>query len=289
MVEFQADVSGQGSEVFPSPSQGRCPLGSGWSCTLGEGQVRVSQDAHTLEGRQDTASPGRTGVGSLTEGTSLAKAMESVGHSSGQKQLILGLSLGFHRMLQMGPAALKAVDTVVMIAARRTTWGNAEDAQRALLSLGHLGLGPRWPTMAYGPRGQPLPTPTSAPTPFRLPRLHLRTTVGRSFSNCVVDSFLPQLPAPETRFPNLTPPHGRWTGPYLTALSCVYGEQLYEPVRQGWLDLGSGVGRAFRGEGTPGIRVCKQICRRLIVQPSWSKGGLRSSVRVSGVGRREPQ
>lgn len=225
----------------------------------------MSQDAHTLEGRQDTASPGRTGVGSLTEGTSLGKAMESVGHSSGQKQLILWPSLGSHRTLQTCPAALKAVDTVVMIAVKRTSWGNTEDAQRALLSLGHLGLGSTVAKHGLWPQGPASPHPHFCTNPPSATQAAPATTVGRSFSNCVVDSFLPQLPAPETRFPNLTPPHGRWTGPHLTALSCVYGEQLYEPVRQGWLDLGSGVGRAFQAEGTPGIRVCKQICRRLIV------------------------
>lgn len=195
MVEFQADVSGQGSEVFSSPSQGRCPLVSGWSCTLGEGQVRVSQDAHTLEGRQDTASTGRTGMGTLTEGTSLGKAMESVGHHSGQKQRILRPSLGSHKRLQTGLAALKAVDTVVMIAVRQTSWSNAEDAQRARLSLGHLGLGSTVAKHGLWPQGPASPHPHFCTNPPSATQAAPATTVGRSFSNCVVDSFLPQLPA----------------------------------------------------------------------------------------------
>lgn len=68
--------------------------------------------------------------------------------------------------------------------------------------------------MAYGPglgpKGQSLPTPCCT-------NLSLATQVapvaigGRSFSNCVADNFLPQLPAPETSFttPTSSQPLGK--------------------------------------------------------------------------------
>lgn len=73
---------------------------------------------------------------------------------------------------------------------------------------------------------------------------------GRSFSNRVVDSFLPQLPAPEASFTTPTPPRCPWTNLHFAALS-----QVLIPLRSravslpGWAGWTGGAERS--GEEVP--------------------------------------
>lgn len=76
--------------------------------------------------------------------------------------------------------------------------------------------------MAYSPgRGSQgsLPNPRFSNNPPLATQVAPVAMAGRSFSNCVADSFLPQFPAPETSFDTPHPSHSAWTSPHFAALS----------------------------------------------------------------------
>ena len=112
----------------------------------------------------------------------------------------------------------------LLLTKRQGSGDKTEDAREGSGVWDTLDSSPRWAITTSGPgpgpQGRPLPTPASAPTCLWLPRLHLRPRGVELLKPCV-DSFLPQLPAPEASFTTPTPPSCSWTNLHFAALSQV--------------------------------------------------------------------
>lgn len=142
----------------------------------------------------------------------------------------------------------------LLLTKRQGSGDTTEDAREGSGLCDTLDSGPRWAITTSGPgpafphcrlrTNLPLAT-QSAPV----------ATAGRSLSNCVVDSFLPQLPAPETSSTTPTPPCCPWTSLHFAALC-----QVLIPLRSravsppGWAGRIGGAERS--GEEVPSGGLC---------------------------------
>ena len=193
-----------------------------WSCKPWEGQMSISELTRTsqAQGEDGGGQPRQEWGGEVSWWARLwGKPCSLQGRGSGQKQLIL-----------QEAADRPGSSESCCYYCCRCYWQRDREVGIKLRMHGEgfclwdtLDSGPRWPIMASGPglglKGQPLPTPASALTCLRLPRLHLWPPQGGAsqtvLSTVSCHSFLPQRPA------SLPPPLPVVPGQTLTSLPCL--------------------------------------------------------------------
>lgn len=183
-----------------------CPR---WSCKLWEGQVGISELIRSSQapGEPGWGHPGRTGVGESQGG----KATESAGTQLRREHLICPPESrqGHTRRLRTGQLLGKLVSLLSLLTVRQGSTIELRMHRGCTCPRDTLASGPRGRVMAHGPEWGPRaglsPPPLCASTPLATQAAPV-ATAGRSFSNRVADSFLPQLPAPESSFATLPLP-----------------------------------------------------------------------------------